>query len=94
MMSTPFKHTLAADPRTIILDLSICSDILLTLECRLFILMVYRYAMEGNIYASCSKDGAIKLWDGVSNLAVNTIPNAHNGAEVFNLPVIRELIQC
>lgn len=42
--------------------------------------------MEGNIYASCSKDGAIKLWDGVSNLAVNTIPNAHNGAEVFNLP--------
>lgn len=50
--------------------------------------------MEGNIYASCSKDGAIKLWDGVSNLAVNTIPNAHNGAEVFNLPVIRELIQC
>jgi len=44
-----------------------------------------RYAMEGNIYASCSKDGAIKLWDGVSNLAVNTIPNAHNGAEVTSV---------
>jgi len=44
-----------------------------------------RYAIEGNIYASCSKDGAIKLWDGVSNLTINTIPNAHNGAEVTSV---------
>ena len=41
--------------------------------------------MEGNIYASCSKDGAIKLWDGVTNSVINTIPNAHNAAEVQEL---------
>ncbi len=44
--------------------------------------MVAMYAVEGNIFASASKDGAIKIWDGVTNSAINTIPNAHNGAEV------------
>jgi cleavage stimulation factor subunit 1 len=41
-----------------------------------------RYAEEGNIFVSCSKDGTIKLWDAVGNFVINAIPNAHNGAEV------------
>eukprot|EP01090_Pellita_catalonica_P003464 TRINITY_DN13137_c0_g1_i1.p1 TRINITY_DN13137_c0_g1~~TRINITY_DN13137_c0_g1_i1.p1 ORF type:complete len:426 (-),score=51.95 TRINITY_DN13137_c0_g1_i1:98-1375(-) len=41
-----------------------------------------RYSVDGSIFASCSKDGAIKLWDGVSNRCINTIPNAHSGFHV------------
>jgi len=44
-----------------------------------------RYAVEGNIFSSCSKDGSIKIWDGVSNMCINTIPNAHNAAEVTSV---------
>nr|XP_046195878.1 cleavage stimulation factor subunit 1-like [Oncorhynchus gorbuscha] len=35
-----------------------------------------------NSYVTCSKDGSIKLWDGVSNRCVMTFDKAHDGAEV------------
>eukprot|EP01112_Ceratiomyxa_fruticulosa_P005449 TRINITY_DN1607_c0_g3_i1.p1 TRINITY_DN1607_c0_g3~~TRINITY_DN1607_c0_g3_i1.p1 ORF type:complete len:447 (+),score=89.78 TRINITY_DN1607_c0_g3_i1:195-1535(+) len=41
-----------------------------------------RYSPDGTMWASCSKDGSIKLWDSVSNSLINTIPNAHNSSEV------------
>eukprot|EP01116_Phalansterium_solitarium_P011305 TRINITY_DN26945_c0_g1_i1.p1 TRINITY_DN26945_c0_g1~~TRINITY_DN26945_c0_g1_i1.p1 ORF type:complete len:426 (-),score=126.07 TRINITY_DN26945_c0_g1_i1:142-1419(-) len=44
-----------------------------------------RYSPEGNMYASCSKDGAVKIWDAVSNRVINTIPKAHQGAEPTTL---------
>jgi cleavage stimulation factor subunit 1 len=44
-----------------------------------------RYAPEGNIYASCAKDGHIKLWDAVTNHLINTIPKAHGGFEVSEI---------
>lgn len=44
-----------------------------------------RYAPQGNVYASASKDGSIKLWDVVSNRCVNTIKNAHNGEIVSSV---------
>eukprot|EP01089_Gocevia_fonbrunei_P017813 TRINITY_DN5895_c0_g1_i2.p1 TRINITY_DN5895_c0_g1~~TRINITY_DN5895_c0_g1_i2.p1 ORF type:complete len:400 (+),score=79.99 TRINITY_DN5895_c0_g1_i2:169-1368(+) len=44
-----------------------------------------RFAKEGNIFASCSKDGSIKLWDTVSFKLINTIPNAHTGYEVSSV---------
>ncbi|XP_046850155.1 cleavage stimulation factor subunit 1-like isoform X2 [Xenia sp. Carnegie-2017] len=40
------------------------------------------YSLSGHLYASTSKDGCIKVWDGVSNRCISTFPNAHNGNEV------------
>jgi cleavage stimulation factor subunit 1 len=44
-----------------------------------------RFARQGNMYASCSKDGTIKIWDGVSSKCVHTITNAHSGLEVSTI---------
>ncbi|NP_001315488.1 cleavage stimulation factor subunit 1 [Danio rerio] len=40
------------------------------------------YNPSANSYVTCSKDGSIKLWDGVSNRCVTTFDKAHEGAEV------------
>ncbi len=44
-----------------------------------------RYSAQGNLYASCAKDGAVKLWDTVTNTVISSIPKAHNGFEVRQL---------
>ncbi|XP_020916924.1 cleavage stimulation factor subunit 1 [Exaiptasia diaphana] len=44
-----------------------------------------KYAPTGNLYASSSVDGSIKVWDGVSNKCVATFPQAHKGAEVYTV---------
>jgi cleavage stimulation factor subunit 1 len=41
-----------------------------------------RYGHDGKLFASCSKDGQIKLWDTVSFRCVQTFSNAHGGLEV------------
>jgi len=41
-----------------------------------------RFASDGRMFVSCSKDGSIKLWDGIDCTCINTIPNAHSGLEV------------
>ena len=41
-----------------------------------------RYGPDGNIYASCAKDGTIKIWDGVSNKIITTWLKPHLGHEV------------
>lgn len=40
------------------------------------------YNPTANSYVTCSKDGSVKLWDGVSNRCVSTFEKAHDGAEV------------
>lgn len=40
------------------------------------------YADSGSLYVTASKDGDVKLWDGVSNRCVNTFSRAHEGAEI------------
>eukprot|EP01083_Nonionella_stella_P040173 109182_1 len=49
-----------------------------------------RYSRDGRMFASCSKDGAIKLWDGVTNLCVKTIMDAHSGEEVSSVAFSRD----
>ena len=44
-----------------------------------------RYAKQGNVFASASKDGSIKIWDGVENKCINTIADAHAGEEVSSV---------
>ncbi|UYV79277.1 CSTF1 [Cordylochernes scorpioides] len=41
-----------------------------------------RYSPMANLYASSSKDGNIKIWDGISNKCV---PQAHDGNEVCSV---------
>jgi len=48
-----------------------------------------RYSPEGKFYVSCGKDGAIKVWDGISNRCVRHIPSAHSGAEVSSVQFSR-----
>jgi cleavage stimulation factor subunit 1 len=41
------------------------------------------------MFASVSKDGSVKLWDGVSSNCVHTISNAHGGMEVCSVQFSR-----
>lgn len=43
------------------------------------------YNKTGSSYASSSKDGDIKIWDGVSNRCINTLRKAHDGAEISSV---------
>lgn len=44
-----------------------------------------KWSMDARIFVSCSKDGSIKLWDGVSNRCINTFDKAHEGYEVCSI---------
>lgn len=48
-----------------------------------------RFAPTAKLYASGSIDGCIKIWDGVSGRCINTIPDAHGGAEIFSVQFTR-----
>jgi cleavage stimulation factor subunit 1 len=42
-----------------------------------------RFSSDGKLFISAGKDGAVKLWDGVTGRCVNTLPNPHNGEVSF-----------
>ena len=43
--------------------------------------MQVRYSSTGGMYVTASKDGAVRLWDGVSADCVRAIVGAHGTAE-------------
>jgi len=48
-----------------------------------------KYSFDGKHYASGSRDGSIKLWDGISNKCIATIAQAHDGAVVGSVTFSR-----
>lgn len=48
-----------------------------------------KYATTAKLYATGSIDGSIKIWDGVSGRCVNTITEAHGGAEICSVQFTR-----
>jgi len=44
-----------------------------------------KYCENAHLFASCSEDGSIKVWDGVSNRCVQTIQDAHSGQGVCSV---------
>ncbi|XP_008194232.3 cleavage stimulation factor subunit 1 [Tribolium castaneum] len=44
-----------------------------------------KWSQDARVFATCSKDGNIKLWDAVSNRCINTFQKAHDGLEVCSV---------
>ncbi|KYQ88556.1 WD40 repeat-containing protein [Tieghemostelium lacteum] len=56
-----------------------------------------RYSLDGSIFASCSKDGNIKVWDSLNFSLINTIQMPHSGKEVTSVQISRNqkyLLSC
>ena len=53
-----------------------------------------KFSPNANLYATCSRDGHIKIWDGVSSLCINTFKNAHDGDEVCSVQFTRNSKVC
>lgn len=45
------------------------------------IIIQVRYSATGSMYVTASKDGAVRLWDGVSAKCIRLIASAHAAAE-------------
>ncbi|CAG2114465.1 unnamed protein product [Medioppia subpectinata] len=43
------------------------------------------YSPNASLYVTSSKDGDIRLWDGVSNRCINIFPRAHDGYEISSV---------
>ena len=48
-----------------------------------------KYSPNANMFVTASKDGDIKIWDGVSNKCVNTFTKSHDGEEVCSVEFSR-----
>jgi cleavage stimulation factor subunit 1 len=48
-----------------------------------------KWSPNANMYVTSSKDGDIKLWDGVGNVVINTFTKAHDGNEVCSVAFSR-----
>lgn len=48
-----------------------------------------KYSPSANLFVTASKDGNIKIWDGVSNKCVSTFVKAHDGNEICSVVFTR-----
>lgn len=49
-----------------------------------------RYSPTGSMYATCSKDSGVRLWDGVSSHCIRVINGAHGTAEATSAAFTRD----
>lgn len=47
----------------------------------LHLVIQVRYSSTGGMYVTASKDGAVRVWDGVTAQCVRSINGAHGSAE-------------
>lgn len=45
------------------------------------------FSSDGKFYVSCSRDGNIRVWDGVSSRCVLSFPSAHEGSEISSVQI-------
>ena len=56
--------------------------------------MQVKYSPNATLYVTASKDGDIKIWDGISSKCVNTFVRAHDGNEVCSVTFSRNSKVC
>lgn len=56
----------------------------------MFLVVQVRYSSTGGMYVTASKDGAIRLWDGVTANCVRSIVNAHGTAEATSVTFTKD----
>lgn len=47
------------------------------------------YSDNARLYVTGSKDGDVKIWDGISNRCVETFQRAHDGAQISSVTFTR-----
>lgn len=59
------------------------------LKNKLLGLFKVNYSENARLYVTGSKDGDVKVWDGISNRCIETFQRAHDGAQICSATFTR-----